>query len=125
MHEGSPEPDFIEQGGGRLKLPGLPSPGWRPSRVAGILAAVTLAIGLGAGYGLGRGTVAAHGKPAAPAGQASGGGASGTVVAVAPPPPPAIDSGPVLTEVPGTCSEQAGRDLELGIPLTNLSGETV
>ena len=88
---------------------------------------MTLAIGLAAGYaaghGQGRGTAAAPGKPAAPAGQAPGGAAAGTIVAVAP--PASIDSGPVLTENPGTCSVQAGRDLELGIPVTNLSGETV
>jgi hypothetical protein len=109
-------------------LPRLPSPGWRPSRGAGILAAVTLAIGLAAGYaaghGQGRGTLAAPEKPAASAGQASGGVASGTIVAVAP--PASIDFlGPALTQNPGTCSVQAGRDLELGIPVTNQSGETV
>jgi hypothetical protein len=127
MDEGSSEPDIIEQRG-RLRLPRLPSPGWRPSRGAGILAAVTLTIGLAAGYaaghGQGRGTLAAPEKPAASAGQASGGVASGTIVAVAP--PASIDFlGPALTQNPGTCSVQAGRDLELGIPVTNQSGETV
>jgi hypothetical protein len=109
MDEGSSERDFIEQGG-RLRLPRLPSPGWRPSRGASILAAVTLAIGLAAGYavghGQGRGAVAAPGKPAAPAVQA------GLL-------------GLALTQDTGTCSVQAGRDLELGIPVTNRSGETV
>ena len=123
MDEGSSEPEILEQGG----RPRLPSPGWRPSRGASILAAVTLAIGLAVGYavghGQGRGTVAAPGKPAAPAGQASGGVASGTIVAVAP--PASIDFGLALTQNPGTCSVQAGRDLELGIPVTNRSGETV
>jgi hypothetical protein len=33
--------------------------------------------------------------------------------------------GPVLTEVPGTCSTQVGHDLELGIPVTNTSARTV
>jgi hypothetical protein len=121
MDGGSSEPDTLEQGG-RLRLPRLPSPGWRPSRGASILAAVTLAIGLAAGYaaghGQGRGTVAAPGKPAAPAGQASG-----TIVTVAP--TASIGFVPALTEDPGTCSVQAGRDLELGIPVTNQSGETV
>ena len=91
------------------------------------MTAVTLAIGLAAGYAVGhaqgRGAVAAPEKPAAQAGQASGGAAAGTIVAVAP--PPSVYFGPVLTENPGTCSVQAGRDLELGIPVTNLSGETV
>jgi hypothetical protein len=121
MDEGSSEPDILEQGG-RLRLLRLPSPGWRPSRGAGILAAVTLAIGLAAGYaaghGQGRGTVAAPEKPAASAGQASGG-----VVLAAP--PASIGVGLALTEDPGTCSVQVGRDLELGIPVTNRSGETV
>jgi hypothetical protein len=121
MDEGSSEPDILERGS-RRRLPRLPSPGWRPSRGASILAAVTLAIGLAAGYaaghGQGRGSVAASGKPAAPAGQASGGAAS-----VAP--SASIDYGLALTEDPGTCSVQAGRDLELGIPVTNRSGQTV
>jgi len=52
MDEGSSEPDFLEQGG-RLRLPRLPSPGWRPSRGASILAALTLAIGLAVGYAAG------------------------------------------------------------------------
>jgi hypothetical protein len=121
MDEGSSERDLIEQGA-RLRLPRLPSPGWRPSRGAGILAAVTLAIGLAAGYaaghGQGRGTVAAPEKPAASAGQDSGGVASV-------PPPASVGLGLALTEDPGTCSVQAGRDLELGIPVTNRSGETV
>jgi hypothetical protein len=88
---------------------------------------VALAIGLAAGYAVGhsqgRGTVAAPEKPAAPAGQASGGVASGTIVTVAP--PASIDFGLALTQNPGTCSVQTGRDLELGIPVTNRSGETV
>jgi len=88
---------------------------------------VTLAIGLAAGYaighGQGRGTVAAPEKRAEPAGQASRGVASGTIAAVAP--PASTGFGLALTEDPGTCSVQAGRDLQLGIPVTNRSGETV
>jgi hypothetical protein len=146
MDEGSSEPDILEQRV-RLRLPRLPWPGWRPSRGASILAAVTLAIGLAAGYAAGhsqaRGTAAAPQKPAAPAGQASGGVASGgvasggvasggvasggvasaTIIAVAP--PASTGFGPALTEDPGTCSVQAGRHLELGIPVTNQSGQTV
>jgi hypothetical protein len=126
MDEGSSEPDILEQGGG-LRLPRLPSPGWRPSRGASILAALTLAIGLAVGYaaghGQGRGTVAAPGKPAGPAGQAPEGVAPETIVAVAPPTPTGF--GPALTQDPGTCSVQTGRDLELGIPVTNQSGDTV
>jgi hypothetical protein len=128
MDEGSSEPDTLEQGG-RLRLPRLPSPGWRPSRGAGILAAVTLVIGLAAGYAVGhvqgRGTAPSPGKPAAPSGQASGSFASGTIVTITVAPPAPIGFGLALTEDPGTCSVQAGRDLELGIPITNRSGEPV
>jgi hypothetical protein len=88
---------------------------------------VTLALGLAAGYAVGHGqggdTVGAPENPAAPAGQAPGGVFSGTIVTVAP--PASIDFGPAVTQNPGTCSVQAGRDLELGIPVTNQSGETV
>jgi hypothetical protein len=92
------------------------------------MAAVTLVLGLAVGYavghGQGRGTVAAPEKPAAPVDQASGGVNSGTIVAVGP--SASIDFfGPALTENPGTCSVQVGRNLELGIPVTNQSGETV
>ena len=116
MDEESSEPDILDQGG-RLRPPRLPSPSWRPSRGASILAAVTLAVGLAAGYAAGHsqgqgsvaapGKPAASGKPAAPSGQAS------------------IDFSLALTEDPGTCSVQAGHDLELGIPVTNRSGQTV
>jgi hypothetical protein len=68
--------------------------------------AATLAIGLAVGYAVG------HGQ---------GRGTVATPVA----PPASIDFGPVLTQDPGTCSVQAGHDLELGIPVTNQSGETV
>ena len=126
MNEGSSEPDILEQQS-RLRLPRLPSPGWPPSRGASILAAVTLATGLAAGYAVGHsqgpGAATASPKPAASAGQAPGGAASQTITAVAP--PASIGFFPALTEDPGTCSVQAGRDLELGIPVTNQSGETV
>jgi hypothetical protein len=118
MDEESSEPDILEQET-RLRLP---SPGWRPSRAASILAAVTLAIGLAAGYAAGhsqgRGTAAAPSKSATPEIQAPGGAVSETIDALAP-------SGPALTENPGTCSVQAGRDLELGIQVTNQSAGTV
>src|SRR5215472_16571012 len=114
MDEGSTEPDVLERGG-RPRLLRLPSPGWRPSRGASILAAVTLAIGLGAGYavghGQGRGANAVPEKPPSPAGPASG-----TIVAEAP--PASIGFGLALAQETGTCSVQAGRDLELGIPVT-------
>jgi hypothetical protein len=91
------------------------------------MAALTLTIGLAAGYavghGQGRGTAAAPEKPAAPVGQAPDGITFETIVATAP--PASIGFGLALTQNPGTCSVQAGRDLELGIQVTNRSGETV
>jgi hypothetical protein len=92
------------------------------------MAAVTLVLGLVAGYAVGhsqgRGTVAAPAKPASPVGQASGDVNSETIVAAAP--SASIDfAGPALTENPGTCSTQVGHNLELGIPVTNQFGETV
>jgi hypothetical protein len=126
VDEESSEPDILEQKG-RPRLAGLPSPGWRPSRGAGIMAAVTLVAGLAVGYavghGQGQGTVAAPGKPSAAAGHARGDAGSGTIVAVAPSASGGV--GPALTQIPGTCSVQAGRNLELGIHVTNQSGETV
>jgi hypothetical protein len=92
------------------------------------MAAVTLAAGLAVGYavghGQGQGTVAAPGKPAAPAGHARGGAGSGTIDAVAPSASTGF-FGPALTQIPGTCSVQAGRNLELGIQVTNQFGQTV
>jgi hypothetical protein len=119
MDAGSSEPDVIEQGS-RIRLPRLPSPNWRPSRGASILAAVTLAIGLAAGYAVGQG----QGQGAAPSpGQASRGTASRATASTAPQVP--IDFSTALTENPGTCSAQTGPDLELGIPVTNQSSESV
>ncbi len=33
--------------------------------------------------------------------------------------------GPPLTEEPGTCSTEVGKDLELGIPVTNMAADTI
>jgi hypothetical protein len=125
MEEGSSEPDIVEQHGGP-RLPRLPWPGWRPPRGAGVLAAVTLAVGLAAGYaigyGQGRGTAAAPAKPAATSAPAPTAASRATETA-----PPLLPGffGPALTQDAGTCSVQTGRDLELGIPLTNQSTETI
>ncbi len=125
MDEGSPEPDILEQQG-KPPLPRLPWPGWRPPRGAGVMAAVTLAVGLAAGYavgyGQGRGTAAAPAKPAAPTAPAPTAASQATETA-----PPLLPGffGAALTQDAGTCSVQTGRDLELGIPLTNQSTETI
>ena len=91
------------------------------------MAAVTLLVGLAVGYAAGhsqaRGAAAAPGKHAALTGQVSRDVASAKIAAAAR--SASIGFGLALTEDPGTCSVQAGRDLELGIPITNRSGETV
>ena len=86
--------------------------------------AIGLAVGYTAGQGQGRGAVPAPEKTAASAGQATAGVASGTSVAGAPTAPIGF-LGPDLTEDPGTCSVQVGHDLELGIPVTNQSAQTI
>jgi hypothetical protein len=122
MSDGHLPEDIVAQGserGPRFKIPE-----WRPSRAAGILAVVTLLAGLAVGYAIGH--------------QQSGRAedAAGTRAARSTAPPPAASSadqelagialyGPALTEAGGTCSAQVGHDLELGIPVTNTSPETV
>jgi hypothetical protein len=126
MDEGSPEPDILEQQA-KSPLPRLPWPGWRPPRGAGVLTAVTLVVGLAAGYavgyGQGRGTAAAPAKPAVSTAQAPAAAPQTTTETA--PSAAAGFFGPALTQDPGTCSVQAGRDLELGIPVTNQSTETI
>ncbi len=103
MHDRPFPEDVVAQGSERG--PRFTMPGWRPSRAAGILAVVTLLAGLAAGYAIGN----QQGGRARPAARA----------------PAARSAGPALTELPGTCSTQIGTDLELGIPVTNMSAETV
>lgn len=123
MDAGSSEPDYLEQGGGpRLPVPRLPVPGWRPSRGASVLAAVTLVAGLAIGYAVGQAQDREAAAPRSAASSPSPGSESINSAA------PAISfsfSGPTLTEDPGTCSTQVGRNLELGIPITNQSPETI
>lgn len=112
--------DIVAQGSERD--PRFTVPGWRPSRAAGILAVVTLLVGLAAGYAIGnrqngRVTAAARtpaARPTAPRPAASSAGRADIPL-----------FGPALTEEPGTCSAQVGKDLELGIPVTNMAEETV
>ena len=90
------------------------------------MAVATLVAGLAVryvvGHGQARGTVAGPAGPTTPAGRATG--AAGSIVVVSPP-ASADFFGPALSQDAGTCSVQVGRDLELGIPVTNESGETV
>ena len=123
--------DVVEQGGRRI-FPSLNRPplNWRPPRGAAILLAVGVVIGLAAGY-----AAWSHQAPrnasASPTASAS----------PAPPVPPApqmqivikgtaiqgtgsvFTDGLALTQDTGTCSVQSGRELQLGVQVTNTSTE--
>jgi hypothetical protein len=90
--------DVVELSGRRFLLPG-----WRPSRGAGVLAVAALIVGLAAGYAAGdrhaRGSAALP-KPA------------GTV---------SLADSLALTQDTGACSAQTGRELQLGVQITNRS----
>jgi hypothetical protein len=113
--------DIVEQGGRQFRLPG----GWRPARAAGVLAATTLAVGLAAGYTAGNHqarsaaplpgpTRLAPPSPAsAPPSSAAGLAAPATAFSFA-------DPG-ALTQNIASCSVQNGRDLQLGVQITNQS----
>ena len=127
--------DVVEQGGRRV-LPwrNWPSRNRRPPRGAAVLLAVGLVIGLGAGYALGYRQAPRHAGPAPTA-------------SLGPPPPltaPAqpgapivvtlaplqgtgtvLTSGPALTQSTGTCSARSGRQLQLGVQVTNESATAV
>jgi hypothetical protein len=119
--------DVVEQGGRRF-FPSLNwRPPWRPPRGAAILLAIGLVIGLAAGYAAGY-----HQAPR---------NASAPPTASASPAPPApqivikgtavqgtgsvFTDGLALTQDTGTCSVQSGRELQLGVQVTNTSTEPI
>lgn len=121
MNDRAPPEDIVVQGSEKARRFTLPE-GWRPSRAAGVLAVMTLVAGLAIGYAIGnqqsdRATArtpatrsTATGSTASPADQGSAS---------------ILLSGPALTEGTDTCSTQVGQNLELGIPVTNMSTVTV
>jgi hypothetical protein len=120
--------DVVEQGGRRI-FPSLNRPplNWRPPRGAAILLAVGVVIGLAAGY-----AAWSHQAP-------RNASASPTASASAAPPAPQMQivikgtaiqgtgsvftDGLALTQDTGTCSVQSGRELQLGVQVTNTSTE--
>ena len=123
--------DVVEQGGRRF-FPSLnrPSMKWRPPRGAAILLAVGLIIGLAAGYATGyrQAPRNASAPPTPSSGPAS--------PLPAPVPYPTVitrtaipvggtgtvfTDGLALTQDTGTCSVQSGRELQLGVQVTNQS----
>jgi hypothetical protein len=118
--------DVVEQGGRRF-FPSLNwRPPWRPPRGAAILLAVGLVIGLAAGY--------AAGHRQAPRNASASPTASASPALPVPPPAPqivikgtgsAFTDGLALTQDTGTCSVQSGRELQLGVQVTNSSTEPI
>jgi len=103
--------DVVEQGGRHF-----PSLNWRPPRGAAVLLAVGLVIGLAAGYAAGyREAPGSAGPPAASLGSTSPASAATLATGTAAP----YGGGPALTQAIGTCSEQSGRELQLGVQVTN------
>jgi hypothetical protein len=126
--------DVVEQGG-RRRFPSLnwPSPNWRPPRNAVILLAVGLVIGLAAGYAAG------YRQGPRPAGTPTTGPSSASPLPGPAPlqtfvvgtPMPIEGSGavipgaPALTQDTGTCFMRSGRQLQLGVQVTNGSAKAI
>jgi hypothetical protein len=121
--------DVVEQRGGRLPSPNwlpslnrLPSLNWLPRnwrwpRGGAILLAVGLVAGLVAGYTAGDrqapGSASAPRPAPAPAPASASPSASPAL--------PLTDGGPALIQAIGTCAVQNGRELQLGVQVTNQS----
>lgn len=110
---GDPAADVLEQGGRHF-----PSLNWRPPRGAAILLAAGLVIGLAAGYAAGYRQAPRNASPPT----ASPGSASSA-------PTPSLATGtagaPALTQATGSCSSQSGRELQLGVQVTNGSAAPI
>jgi len=127
--------DVVEQGGRRI-FPSLNRPplNWRPPRGAAILLAIGLVIGLAAGYAAGH-RQAQRNASASPTASAS------PAPQLPAPPAPQMQivikgtaiqgtgsvftDGLALTQDTGTCSVQSGRELQLGVQVTNTSTEPI
>jgi hypothetical protein len=114
MSDGPRGEDIVEQGGPgsgrRFRLPG----GRHPSHGAGVLAAITLVVGLAAGYAAG--DHRAHGGAALPEPTP----AASTSAAAVPAASLAFIYPPLIQDT-GACSVQSGRQLALGVQFTNQS----
>ncbi len=109
--------DVVEQGGH-----GFPSLNWRPPRRAVILLVVGLVIGLAVGYAAGfREAPMNASSPTASPGSASPAPAQTQATGTAAP----YAGGPALNQAIGTCSTQSGRELQLGVQVTNESAAAV
>ena len=108
---------MVEQGGRDF-----PSLNWRPPRGAALLLAVGLLIGLAAGYAAGYRQAPRNASlPTASPGSASPAPAATQATGTAVP----SLGGLALTQAIGTCSVQSGRELQLGVPVTNDSAAAI
>ena len=111
--------EVVEQGGRRF-FPSLNwRPPWRPPRGAAILLGVGLIVGLAAGYAAGyhQAPRKASAPPPAPQIVIKGTAIQGTGTV--------LTGGLALTQDTGTCSVQSGRELQLGVQVTNRSAEPI
>jgi hypothetical protein len=108
--------DVVEQGSRRIHLPS-----WRPSRGASVLAGAVLIVGLAAGYAAGDRHARDSAAPPKPA-------RITTLPAVIVPMPNETFSfadSPALVQDTGACSAQVGRELQLGVQVTNQSAAPI
>jgi hypothetical protein len=125
MDTGHDPDDVLEVGNRRPLLAG----GWRPSRGAGILAAVTLAVGLTAGYAAGDRQATAVAPRATPTviktvTMAPRTPPSGSGIAVNATSFPFADSSALIQDV-ASCSIQTGHELQLGVQVSNDSSDAI
>ncbi len=106
----------MEQGGRRP-----PAVRWRPSRGAAILGSVGLLAGLAAGYAAGNRQAAAGARASQSSPAPASSAPASSAPAVASSAPPGIPVSDALTQTISACSAQVGRELQLGVQVTNQS----
>jgi hypothetical protein len=111
--DGGQQDDVVEQGGGRLPSLNWRPPNWRSPRGAAVLLTVGLVAGLAVGYVAGDRQASRSASPPRPAASSASPGSVLTTVS------------PALTQNVGTCAVQNGRDLQLGVQVTNQSAANV
>jgi hypothetical protein len=123
--------DVVEQGGRRI-FPSLnrPSMNWRPPRGAAILLAVGLVIGLAAGYAVGYRQAPGHASPPPTANPSSASPLPAPVLLPTSVRPiegtgAVLTGGLALIQDTGACSAQIGRELQLGVQVTNRSAQAI
>jgi hypothetical protein len=114
--------DVVEQGGGRRPSPNWRRLNWRPAnwrspRGGAILLAVGLVAGLAVGYTAGDRQTSRSVSPQRPAPAP----ASASASASASPGLSLTAGSPALIQAIGTCAVQNGRELQLGVQVTNQS----